>query len=148
MRLIHDEKRLTNKEEADRLSAFSDSRCVHGTEVCSAAGNDERRARLCVVRAPSSTTDGSVMVRTTRVGVCRDGRELRDTCNMRDTVCQRRDACFKTATHITQKGSLDKEPEFKCKQFISKCTTWCVGLCTRVYGSPHFHLQRGIKLTS
>jgi len=68
---------------------------------------------------------------------------------MRDTVCQRRDACFKAATHITQKGSLDKEPEFKCKQFISKCTTWCVGLCAPIDGSPHiFHLQRGIERTS
>jgi hypothetical protein len=80
MRLIHDEKRLANKEEADRVSAFQDSR---------------------------------------------DSRELRDTCAMRDTVCQRRDACLKAATHISQKGSLDKEPEFKCKQFINKCTAWC-----------------------
>jgi hypothetical protein len=64
MRLIHDEKRLADKEEADRLSAFSDSRCVRSIELCSAAG-DDGRAQFCVVRVSSSTTEGSVMARTT-----------------------------------------------------------------------------------
>jgi hypothetical protein len=36
MRLIHDEKRLANKEEADRLTAISDSRCVRGIDLCNA----------------------------------------------------------------------------------------------------------------